>query len=231
MNKILLVDDEPDIVEFLKYNLEKENYNVIESYNGTQALQKLSENPDLILLDIMMPDMDGFEVCRHIKENNSCKDIPVIFLTALSRESDEIKGLELGAVDFIRKPISPQKFIARVNSNLRNRTGHNSKESGSIEKLAVGKVLINPVSYKVFIDGSEMYFPKKEFQLFHFLASNPERVFSREELLKRIWGDEVYVVDRTIDVHVRKIRQKLKEFSGYIGTVKGIGYKFQTQNY
>jgi two-component system alkaline phosphatase synthesis response regulator PhoP len=226
MNKILLVDDEPDIVEFLKYNLERENFNVIESFSGEEALRMLKEKPDLILLDIMMPGMNGYEVCRKIKENNQFKEIPVVFLTALSQENDEIKGLEAGGSDFIKKPISPPKLIARVKANLRNQRTSKSTNYEQ-EKLIFDKLIIDPQSFKVFINGSEKFFPKKEFILFYLLASQPDKVFTREEILQKIWGEDVFVIDRTIDVHIRKIREKLGIYSNCLITIKGVGYKFQ----
>jgi two-component system alkaline phosphatase synthesis response regulator PhoP len=229
MTKILLVDDEPDIVEFLKYNLERENFKVIESFNGEEALNLLKEKPDLIILDVMMPGMSGYEVCRRIKEHNQFKDIPIVFLTALSQENDEIKGLEAGGSDFIKKPISPPKLIARVRANLRNQKS-SLQTYDDKEKLTFNKLIIDPNSFKVFIDGIEKFFPKKEFILFHLLASHPGKVFNREEILQRVWGEDVMVIDRTIDVHVRKIREKLGEYSHFLITIKGIGYKFENAN-
>jgi len=226
MTKILLVDDEPDIVEFLTYNLELNNYEVIVGYNGFEALNKLSEKPDLIILDIMMPHLDGYEVYEKIREREEFKETPIIFLTAKSGETDEIRGLELGASDYIQKPISPKKLLARVKSNLR-KLGI-EKVSEEKAQLAIGPLLIDKVKFIVFIDNSETIFPRKEFTLLFFLASNPGRVYSRTELLKEIWGDDVFVVDRTVDVHIRKIREKLGEHFYLIETIKGVGYKFKS---
>ena len=226
MTKILLVDDEPDIVEFLKYNLEQNGYDVIVGHDGLQALKKLSENPDLIVLDIMMPHLDGYEVYQKIRENKKFRDVPIIFLTAKSGETDEIKGLELGACDFIQKPISPKKLIARIKLNLRkNRVDLTGND---ILKLEIGPLVIDKEKYVVNIDKVETIFPRKEFTLLFFLANNPDRVFSREELLKEVWGDNVYVVDRTVDVHIRKIREKLGKHAYLIDTIKGVGYKFKS---
>ena len=226
MTKILLVDDEPDIVEFLKYNLEQNGYDVIVGHDGLQALKKLSENPELIILDIMMPHLDGYEVYNKIRENKNFKDIPIIFLTAKSGETDEIKGLELGASDFIQKPISPKKLIARVKLNLRKNkvdlTGND------VKKLEIGPLVIDKEKYVVNIDNVETILPRKEFNLLFFLANNPDRVFSRDILLKEVWGDDVYVVDRTVDVHIRKIREKLGKHAYLIDTIKGVGYKFKS---
>jgi len=226
MTKILLVDDEPDIVEFLKYNLEQNGYDVIVGHDGLQALKKLSENPDLIVLDIMMPHLNGYEVYQKIRENKKFRDVPIIFLTAKSGETDEIKGLELGASDFIQKPISPKKLIARIKLNLRkNRVDLTGNDK---IKLEIGPLLIDKEKYIVNIDNVETIFPRKEFTLLFFLANNPNRVFSREQLLKEVWGDNVYVVDRTVDVHIRKIREKLGKHAYLIDTIKGVGYKFKS---
>ena len=226
MTKILLVDDEPDIVEFLKYNLEQNGYDVIVGHDGLQALKKLSENPELIILDIMMPHLDGYEVYNKIRENKNFTDVPIIFLTAKSGETDEIKSLELGASDFIQKPISPKKLIARVKLNLRKNkvdlTGND------VKKLEIGPLVIDKEKYVVNIDNVETILPRKEFNLLFFLANNPDRVFSRDILLKEVWGDDVYVVDRTVDVHIRKIREKLGKHAYLIDTIKGVGYKFKS---
>ena len=226
MTKILLVDDEKDIVEFLKYNLEQENFDVLVGYNGEEALEKISQKPDLIILDIMMPKMDGYEVCKKIRSTKGFESIPVIFLTAKSGETDEIKGLEIGASDYIQKPISPKKLIARVNSNLR-KYADISVAAGPI-KIKIGPLEIDKEKFVVSIDGNVKVFPRKEFELLYYLANNPGRVFSREVLLKDVWGANVYVVDRTVDVHIRKIREKLENFSELIETVKGVGYRFKS---
>jgi len=226
MAKILLVDDEPDIVEFLKYNLEQNGYDVIVGHDGLQALQKLTQNPDLIILDIMMPHLDGYEVYKKIRENNNSKDIPIIFLTAKSGETDEIKGLDLGASDFIQKPISPKKLIARIKLNLRK--GKVDFTGDDKIKFKIGPLFIDKEKYIVNIDDVETIFPRKEFSLLFFLANNPGKVFSREELLKEVWGENVFVVDRTVDVHVRKIREKLGKNAYLIETIKGVGYKFKS---
>ena len=225
--KILLVDDEKDIVEFLQYNLEKEGFEVIIAYDGAQAIQKLVDKPDLIILDIMMPKINGFEVCKIIRETEGFERTPIIFLTAKSSEMDEIKGLELGGDDFIRKPISPQKLIARVNANLRKREYSSSEEKSHLN-LKIGPIEINREKYVVKIDNKEVFFPKKEFELLYYLASQPGKVFNRDILLKKIWGDDIYVVERTIDVHVRKIREKLGKYEDLIETIKGVGYRFKS---
>lgn len=225
MAKILLVDDEPDILEFLKYNLEQDGYEVSISTNGKDALKKISNNVDLIVLDIMMPEMDGFELYKQIKNNNDYQHIPIIFLTAKSGETDEIKGLDLGASDYIQKPISPKKLIARIKSNLRKSTSKEKKEKA--KELRIGPLIIDVEKFIVKVDSKEKFFPRKEFQLLHFLADNPGKVINRETLLKEIWGNDVYVIDRTIDVHIRKIREKLGKHSELIETIKGVGYRFK----
>ncbi len=227
MKKILLVDDEQDIVEFLKYNLEQENFEVIVGYDGEVALAKLIEKPDLIILDIMMPKLDGFETCKRIREMKKFENTPIIFLTAKIGEANEIKGLELGANDYIQKPISPQKLIARVKSNLRKIEGTASLNAGPI-KIKYGPINIDKEKYEVFIDGEKKVLPRKEFEVLYFLTNNPGRVFGREVLLKEIWGSDVYVVDRTVDVHVRKIREKLGRHANLIETVKGVGYRLKS---
>ncbi len=224
--KILLVDDEKDIIEFLKYNLENEGFEVIAAYNGQEAIDKLSLNPDLIILDVMMPKMDGYETCKQIRKKEEFKNTPVIFLTAKSSEIDEVYGLNLGADDFIQKPISPKKLIARVKSNLRKLEQLKQNEEEIIE-ISAGPLLINRTKYTVVVDKTEVVFPKKEFEILAYLAARPGKVFEREKILRDIWGDDVYVVERTIDVHIRKIREKLGEYSYLIETIKGVGYRFR----
>ena len=222
--KILLVDNENDIVEFLQYNLEKEGFEVIPAYDGIEALEKIKKKPDLVILDIMMPKLDGFEVYKKIREINLYKDIPIIFLTAKSGEIDEIKGLELGASDYIQKPISPKKLVARVRSNLRKSESAISKNQPI--RITIGPLLIDKEKYTVHLNNKQIVYPRKEFEILYFLANNPGKVFSRDTLLKEVWGPDIYVVDRTVDVHVRKIREKLGKFSDMIETIKGVGYKF-----
>lgn len=224
--KLLLADDEPDIIEFLKYNLEQEGFEVLTASNGMEAIDKLVLHPDLIILDVMMPLLDGFEACRKIRATLGYENIPVIFLTAKSSEADEIKGLELGASDYIQKPVSPKKLIARVKSNLRKAEG--SDEIEILKKLIIGPLTINREQFTVQLDGSEKILPKKEFEVLYHLASNAGKVFTRDMLLKEVWGADVYVVDRTVDVHIRKIREKLDKHSDLIETIKGVGYKFKS---
>jgi two-component system, OmpR family, alkaline phosphatase synthesis response regulator PhoP len=225
--KILLVDDEKDIVEFLQYNLILEGFEVITAYNGMEALKMLSKKPDLVILDIMMPQVNGFDVCKKIRSIPEFHLTPVIFLTAKSSEVDEIRGLEIGANDFIQKPISPKKLIARVNANLRKDVNRTQKKSLPAQ-IKISSLFIDRNKYSVNIDGSDKILPKKEFELLYYLASNPEKVLDRETLLKDVWGLDVYVGDRTIDVHIRKIRERLGKYADLIETVKGVGYKFKS---
>ncbi|MGE5500172.1 MAG: response regulator transcription factor [Syntrophothermus sp.] len=225
-SKILLVDDERDIVEFLQYNLQMAGYDVITAYDGKEALTKLSEKPDLIILDIMMPKMDGFEVCRRIRENKGSWPVPIIFLTAKSSEADEIKGLETGADDFVVKPISPKKLLARIKANMRKNDSSLTKEEKE-EIIRTGPLEIDRDKYEITINGEKVFFPKKEFEILYYIAVNPGRVITREAILRDIWGTDVFVVERTIDVHVRKIREKLGEFADMIETIKGVGYRFR----
>ncbi len=228
---ILVVDDEQDIVDLISYNLSKEGYRVVTASNGTQAVERsVAEKPDLVVLDIMMPGMDGFEVCRAIRENPATAGIAIMFLTAKSGEIDQILGLELGADDYLQKPISPRVLIARVKTILRRGTETVRTETiAAPEILRIGALEINRLNYTIKIDGRELFFPKKEFELLAFLATNSGKVFSREVLLRRIWGESVYVIDRTVDVHVSKIREKLGEYGAWIETVKGVGYRFREQ--
>lgn len=222
---ILLVDDEKDIVEFLKYNLEQEGFSVFTAYDGEEALTKLYNKPDLIILDVLMPKMDGYEVCRHIRDLDEFKNIPVIFLTAKSSEMDEIRGLNLGADDYIQKPISPKKLVARVKSNLRK------TESEALDKstkeIILGPLNINKEKYTVTLSGENIVFPKKEFEILAYLASQPGKVFHREKILRDVWGTDIFVVERTVDVHIRKIREKLGIHTDLIETIKGVGYRFK----
>ncbi len=223
--KVLIVDDEKDIIEILQYNLENEGFEVITAYDGVEAVSKLSTHPDLIILDIMMPKMDGFQTCKQIRETKGFESIPVIFLTAKSSELDEIKGLNLGADDYIQKPISPKLLIARINSNLRK--GEISKAVNTNSFINIGPIEIDREKYTILVDKKNIVFPKKEFEILSYLAVNPGKVFPREQILSDVWGDDIYVVERTIDVHVRKIREKLGEYADLIETVKGVGYRFK----
>jgi two-component system alkaline phosphatase synthesis response regulator PhoP len=222
-NKILLVDDEADILEFLSYNLKKEGYRVFTANNGKEAVTVAKkENPDIIILDVMMPDMDGIETCREIRDLPGLKDVMIAFLTARNEDYSQIAGFEVGADDYINKPIKPRVLSSRIKALLR-RSGNT--EAAAADKVDMGGIKIDRERYLIVQDGNEINLPKKEFELLALLASKPGKVFTRESILDKVWGGEVVVGDRTIDVHIRKLREKLGE--DFIRTVKGIGYKFE----
>jgi two-component system alkaline phosphatase synthesis response regulator PhoP len=220
--KILIADDEPDILEIISYNLINEGYQVFTAKNGIEAIEKAKEvHPDLIILDIMMPYKSGVDVCRILRAQTAFENTLIIFLTALNDDTTQITSLEIGADDYITKPISPKVLISRVNAIFRRVY----KEDGKV--IQIGNVTIDPEKYMVSINGGPVVLAKKEFELLYMLASSPGRVFLRNEILNQVWGSDVIVGDRTIDVHIRKIRQKLG--LDCITTVKGVGYKFQLQ--
>ncbi|HRH56188.1 MAG: response regulator transcription factor [Chitinophagales bacterium] len=222
--KILVVDDEPDILEFLSYNLEKEGFLVETAENGKQALEKAKKNqPDIVLLDVMMPEMDGIEACRTMREMPQFEHTIIAFLTARTEDYSQIAGFETGADDYISKPIKPRVLVSRLKALLRRYEAKESKSSF----LDVGNIQIDRERYLIIFNGKEMAVPRKEFELLYLLASKPGKVFKRDEILNEIWGRDIIVGDRTIDVHIRKLREKLGE--DLIKTVKGIGYKFEEQ--
>ena len=219
--KILIADDEPDILEIISYNLVKEGYEVTPAKDGDEAIAKAkSGNPDLIILDIMMPKKNGVEVCEILRAQPAFRNTFIIFLTALSDESSHIKGLETGADDYVSKPISPKVLVSRVNALFRRTQ---QKDTGE-KVLQFEGLTIDPVKFEVIVSGKSVTLAKKEFELLYLLAARPGRVFLRNEILNQVWGNDVIVGDRTIDVHIRKIRQKLG--MDCITTVKGVGYKF-----
>ena len=221
--KILLVDDEPDILEFLSYNLKKEGYNVFTAVNGKEGLAVAkAEIPNLIILDVMMPDMDGIETCREIRELPGLKNVMIAFLTARNEDYSQIAGFDVGADDYINKPIKPRVLTSRIKALLRRSGG---TENGVTDKADMGGIKIDRERYLVTQNGVEINLPKKEFELLDLLASKPGKVFTREVILDKVWGGDVVVGDRTIDVHIRKLREKLGE--DFIRTVKGIGYTFE----
>jgi two-component system alkaline phosphatase synthesis response regulator PhoP len=220
--KILLVDDEPDILEFISYNLKKEGFTVFTSNNGKDAIKiAQQERPRLIILDVMMPDLDGIETCRIIRETPALKDVLVAFLTARSEDYSQIAGFDAGADDYINKPIKPRVLVSRVKALLRRHYGAIIPE----EIVEMNGFTIDREKYLIIKDKEQYNLPKKEFELISLLASKPGKVFNREEILKTIWGDDVVVGDRTIDVHIRKLREKFGDH--YIRTIKGVGYKFE----
>jgi two-component system alkaline phosphatase synthesis response regulator PhoP len=222
--KILVVDDEPDIREIISYNLTKEGYEIFTAKDGIEGLEKVAFiKPDLVVLDIMMPKMNGDEVCKILRSKEEYNNTLIIFLTALSDEASQIKGLETGADDYVTKPISPKVLVSRVNAIFRRL----QKEEG--KSLKLGNMIIDPEKFMVTLNDLDIILAKKEFELLYLLASKPGRVFLRNEILSQVWGAEVIVGDRTIDVHIRKIRQKLG--IDCVTTVKGVGYKFEMQDY
>jgi len=218
--KILIADDEPDIVEIIRYNLTKEGYEIVTANNGDDAIQKAKlSQPDLIFLDIMMPRKNGVEVCEILRAQPAFKDTVIVFLTALSDESSHVKGLETGADDYISKPVSPKILVSRINAIFRRINKEPEEKVIRIDNLE-----IDPVKFEAKVDDKTVILAKKEFELLYLLASKPGRVFLRNEILNQVWGNDVIVGDRTIDVHIRKVRQKLG--IDCITTVKGVGYKF-----
>jgi two-component system alkaline phosphatase synthesis response regulator PhoP len=221
--KILLADDEPDVLEFLSYNLKKEGYQILKAKNGRDALNiARNELPQLVILDVMMPEMDGIETCREIKQYPELKNAIVIFLTARGEDYSQIAGFEAGADDYITKPIKPRILTSRVKALLRR---YNPADQ-SPETYHLPDMVIDREKYLIVKDGKNIVLPKKEFELLVLLTSKPNKVFSREEIFARVWGTDVIVGDRTIDVHVRKIREKIGIEN--IKTIKGVGYKYES---
>ncbi len=220
--KILVVDDEADILELVKYNLKKEGYDVKTAANGMDAVEiARSFLPDLVLLDIMMPHQDGVETCRQLREIPELINTYLVFLTARSEEYSEVAAFDIGADDYITKPIKPRALISRIGAMFRR--GERQGQDDNI--IMTGGLVIDKTSYTISVNGKQITLPKKEFELLHFLAQNPNKVFNRDDLLQNIWGTDVYVLARTVDVHIRKVREKIGD--GYIKTVKGVGYKFE----
>lgn len=219
--RILVADDEPDILDIISYNLRIEGYDVITAKDGDEALMKAkSAKPDLIILDVMMPKRTGMDVCRVLRSQPAFHDTLIVFLTALSDEVSHVRGLEYGADDYISKPVTPRILVSKVNSLFRR-----GVKTDEYQKLDMGDLVIDPSQFVVVFRGQTINLAKKEFELLHLLASRPGRVFLRNEILHQIWGADVIVGDRTIDVHIRKIRQKIGV--DCIRTVKGVGYKFE----
>jgi two-component system, OmpR family, alkaline phosphatase synthesis response regulator PhoP len=218
--KVLIADDEPDIIEILKYNLQKEGYTVYSAKDGDDALEKARlYHPDLIVLDMMMPRKNGLDVCEILRAQAAFKDTLIMFLTALSDEATQLKGFSTGADDYVSKPVSPGVFVSKVNALLRRV----KKPENRI--LVIDNLIIDPEKYLVEYEGREIVLAKKEFELLYLLGTRPGKVFLRHEILTQVWGNDVIVGDRTIDVHIRKIRQKIGV--DCITTVKGVGYKFE----
>ncbi|MBD3376787.1 response regulator [candidate division KSB1 bacterium] len=225
---ILIIDDEQDIIDLLQFNLQAEGYQILSALEGETAIELAQKKqPDLIILDIMLPGKDGYEVIRELRQDVKTKQIPVIFLTAKDSEIDEVIGLELGADDYIVKPIGLRKLVARVKMVLRKTSTLVQEQN---KKISHGNLLIDAESYSVKVNRKPVDFTKKEFEILSYLAQRPGRVVTRETLLNEVWGEDVIVIDRTIDVHIRKIREKLEDYSSYIETIKGVGYRFKTES-
>lgn len=218
--KILLVDDEPDILEIVGYNLSNEGYQIITAENGLEAVKKAKkESPHLIILDVMMPEMDGIEACEIIRKNPDLKDTIITFFTARGEDYSQVAGFDAGADDYITKPVKPKVLVSKVKALLRR-----FKEDTKEKTVKIGNLVINREEYKIILKGVEIILPRKEFELLSLLTSKPGKVFKRDEILDKVWGNEVIVGGRTIDVHIRKLREKIGDDS--FKTVKGVGYKF-----
>jgi two-component system alkaline phosphatase synthesis response regulator PhoP len=223
--KILLVDDDADILELLEYNLLKENFLLAKATNGKEAITEAkSFQPHLIIMDVMMPEMDGIEAARQIKSNPEFKNTLILFLTARGEEYTEIAAFESGATDYVVKPIKLRALISRINALL---TREAAVPETKNDIISIGDLVIDRVQYSATFQGRALILPKKEFELLSFLAKNPNKVFNRDELLEKVWGSDVFVVERTVDVHIRKLREKIPEY--YIKTLKGVGYLFSIE--
>ncbi|MBU2566664.1 MAG: response regulator transcription factor [Bacteroidales bacterium] len=219
--KILLVDDEEDIIEFLSYNLDKEGYTVVTARNGIEAIQKArKEKPDMILMDVMMPEMDGMTAVQEIRKMPSMEETIIVFLTARSEDYSQIAGFDAGGDDYVAKPVKPKVLMSRIKALLRRST----KKETVDHSIEIGDLIIDPEKFVVIKGGEELILPNKEFKILLLLAGSPNKVFSREEIFSKVWGNDVIVGDRTIDVHVRKIREKIGIDN--IRTIKGVGYKY-----
>jgi two-component system alkaline phosphatase synthesis response regulator PhoP len=219
--RILLVDDEPDVIEIIKYNLDQEGYKVKTASNGKEALKKAKKNiPHLIIMDVMMPEMDGIEACEHLRKDPIFNDTIIMFLTARGEDYSYIAAFDAGADDYVTKPIKPKIIISKVDALLRRL----KKDDKNQDKIKIGKLIIDKEQYEVTHKGKTFSLPRKEFELLYLLASKPKKIVKREKIMEIVWGSEVVVGDRTIDVHIRKLREKLGD--KYFKTVKGVGYKF-----
>ncbi|UGS21343.1 response regulator transcription factor [Flavobacterium cyclinae] len=222
--KILLVDDEQDILEIVGYNLSQEGYQIVTASNGKEAITKAKkELPQLIIMDVMMPEMDGMEACENIRKIPELQDTIITFLTARSEDYSQVAGFDAGADDYIAKPIKPKVLVSKVQALLRRFKG--VEGTTSTTTLTLGTIEINREEYKIIKEGEEIILPRKEFELFYLLATKPGKVFTREEILDKVWGNEVVVGGRTIDVHIRKLREKIGD--SFFKTIKGVGYKIE----
>ena len=228
--KILVVDDEKDIVELLQYNLEKEGYKISAVFSGEQCLENVkTELPDLILLDLMLPEIDGLDVCKILKNNPQTSHIPIIMLTAKGEETDIVLGLELGADDYITKPFKVRELLARIKAVLRRTKNNISPISKEKDIIKFKDLVIDSIKHQVTIKDQPLNLTSTEFKLLKFLASHPGKVFTREQLLNQVWSEDSFIVDRAVDVHIRRLRQKLLTASDYIITIRGVGYRFKEE--
>ena len=228
--RILVVDDEKDIVELLQYNLEKEGYKISTVFSGEQCLENIkTELPDLILLDLMLPEIDGLDVCKILKSNSRTSNIPIIMLTAKGEETDIVLGLELGADDYITKPFKIRELLARVKAVLRRTKNNISPSLKEKEIIKFNDLVIDSIKHQVTLKDQLLNLTSTEFKLLKFLASHPGKVFTREQLLNQVWAEDSFIVDRAVDVHIRRLRQKLLTYSDYIITIRGVGYRFKEE--
>ena len=226
MPKILIVEDEPDIVELLAYNLHQAGFETITAFNGEDALRHANTRPpDLVLLDVLLPGVDGLEVCRMLKRNPTTADIPVIMLTAKGEKTDRIVGLELGADDYVTKPFSPREVVLRIRAVQRRM--EEARTSAAVKQLRIHDLVIDLDKHQVFNRGQKLDLTATEFKLLTLLAGAPGRVFTRDLLMNELWGDNYFAVDRTVDTHISRLRRKLDHLSGAIETVRGVGYRFK----
>jgi two-component system phosphate regulon response regulator PhoB len=222
---IIAIEDEPDLLEVVRYNLSREGYQVQGSEDGEEGLELIQKSPpDLVLLDLMLPGMDGLEICRRVKYDPSTRDIPIIIVSAKGEESDVVLGLELGADDYVVKPFSPRELVARVRAVLRRRRSDSGGEGP--RAVVFDGLRIDPTRHEVLIDDQPVVFTATEFRLLHHLASHPGRVYTREQLLRHVIGEDVVILERNIDVHIRAVRKKLGTYSDLITTIRGVGYRF-----
>ena len=224
--KVVVIEDEPDILEVISYNLRREGFEVIESQSGEDGLEKIEKNaPQLVVLDLMLPEIDGIELCRRLKSDPLTEGIPVIMVTARGEESDIVLGLGMGADDYVTKPFSPRELVARVKAVMRR--GRLEPDHDRKDRIVRDGVVVDPRRHEVRVDGELATFTATELRLLHFLASHPGRVFTRDQLLNRVIGEDAIVIDRNIDVHVRAVRRKLGEHRDLIETIRGVGYRFK----
>ena len=227
-DKVIVIEDEADILEVIEYNLAREGFRVLSARDGQEGLRLIKrETPDLVLLDLMLPGLDGIEICRKLKEDPMTRPIPIIMVTAKGEESDIVLGLGIGADDYVTKPFSPKELMGRVKAILRR--GPLKQDRAAAERIVFDKVVIDAGRHEVRLGNKSLTLTATEFRLLHFLASHPGRVFTRDQLLNRVIGQDVIVIDRNIDVHIRAVRKKLGSYQNLIETIRGVGYRFRDE--